>query len=192
MELYDISRDFFRTKGYPGDPPPRVERLCRMETGEPYNLSAYFACSHTATHVDAPLHYVQQGASIEKLPLRPFYGPCTVITVQGILTGEEMDALLPLCERRVLFRGNGGAFLSQSAAFALADAGVFLVGTDALSIGCSEEGEGPHKELLLAGVPILEGLDLSAAPDGNYILSAFPIRLDGLEGAPVRAVLIRP
>lgn len=192
MKFYDISRHFFHTKGYPGDPDPRVELISRMETGEPYNLSAFFACSHTATHVDAPLHYVQEGASIEKLPLEPFYGPCTVVTVQGILTGEEMDTLIPLCEKRILFRGNGKAFLSQSAAFALADTGALLVGTDALSIACCEDEETPHQELLLAGIPILEGLDFSGVPeDGTYILSAFPIRLDGLEGAPARAVLIR-
>ena len=48
----------------------------------------------------------------------------------------------------------------------------------------------PQQELLLEGVPILEGLDLSGVPDGNYILAAFPLKLEGLEAAPVRAVLL--
>ena len=91
---------------------------------------------------------------------------------------------------RLLLRGEGSAYLSQSGAFALADGGIALVGTDASSIAPYEDAVLPHQELLLAGVPILEGLDLSGVPDGNYILAAFPLKLEGLEAAPVRAVLL--
>lgn len=190
MKLYDISRNFFQTRAYPGDPEPRRELLCRMETGDSYNLSAYYACAHTATHVDAPRHFLSDGATIERLPLEPFYGPCTLVTVESLITGEDIDSILPYCEKRVLFRGEGKAFLSQSGAFALAEGGVLLVGTDAQSIGCYGDEEAPHQELLMAGIPILEGLDFTNVPDGSYLLSAFPIKLDGAEGAPARAVLI--
>ncbi len=191
MKLYDISRSFFQAKVYPGDPAPRMELIRRMEIGDTCNLSAVYAGAHTATHVDAPRHFVQDGVTIEALPLEPFYGPCSLITVDGLITGEDIDAMLRYAQKRVLFRGEGKAFLTQSAAFALADAGVLLVGTDALSIGAYGDEEEPHQELLSAGVPLLEGLDFSCVPkDGEYTLCAFPVKLNGMEGAPARAVLI--
>jgi arylformamidase len=190
LELYDISRAFFQSPGYPGDPLPHTEPLCRMETGDDCNLTLLSAGVHTATHVDAPRHYLLDGATVDALPLEPFFGPCTVVSVEGIVTGADVDDLMRFARERVLFHGDGKAFLSQSAAFALADAGVLLVGTDAVSIARYGDEAAPHKELLMHGIPILEGLDLSAVPDGEYTLSAFPVCLDGLEGAPVRAVLI--
>jgi arylformamidase len=38
----------------------------------------------------------------------------------------------------------------------------------------------------------VEGLDLSDAEPGRYELICLPLRLEGLDGAPVRAVLRRP
>ena len=66
-----------------------------------------------------------------RLRLSTFYGKCTVITVTGILTGDDMERLLPYCKRRILFHGEGETFLSHSAAIVLADSDVLLVGTDA-------------------------------------------------------------
>ena len=82
------------------------------------------------------------------------------------------------------------AFLTRSAAFVLADAGVLLVGTDALSIAPPQEETAPHRELLQRGIPILEGLQLDGIADGNYLLSALPLKLAGADVAPVRAVLL--
>lgn len=190
MKLYDISREFFSAKVYPGDPAPQYELLQRMEVGDMCNLSAVYAGVHTATHVDAPKHFVNDGITIEQVALQPFYGPCTVVTVDGLITGADVDGILKFAQKRILFRGEGKAFLSQSAAFALADGGAALIGTDAQSIAAYGDEEAPHKELLMAGVPVLEGLDLSGVQDGEYILCAFPLKLGGLEAAPVRAVLL--
>ena len=190
MKLYDISKPFFKTPVYPGDPIPGHERVLRMELGDLCNLTAYTAGAHTATHMDAPRHFIDDGKTIDQLPLTLFYGPCTVVTVEGIITGEDIDNIIAFCAPRILFKGNGKAFLSQSAAFALADAGVLLVGTDAQSIGPPDDEAAPHRELLCRDIPLLEGLELSSAPDGNYTLMAFPILMDSLEAAPVRAVLL--
>ena len=160
MKIYDISKGYFTAPVYPGDPVPRLERLQQMQLGDKFNLTAYYGGAHAATHMDAPL------------------------------TGEDADEILQFTQPRLLLRGEGSAYLSQSGAFALADGGIALVGTDASSIAPYEDAVLPHQELLLAGVPILEGLDLSGVPDGNYILAAFPLKLEGLEAAPVRAVLL--
>lgn len=190
MQLIDISRELFSTPPYPGDPQPKHDRIRRMDMGDSYNLSGFYASCHSATHLDAPLHYIDGGDSVDQIDLRRCLGTCTVVECRGIVTGADIDHLPPQTKKRLLLKGDGRAFLSQSAAFALADAGFLLVGTDAPSIGPANEETAPHKELLGAGIPILEGLDLSRVQPGNYVLSAFPLLLGGAEAAPVRAVLI--
>ncbi len=190
MKLYDISKGFFTAPVYPGDPEPRKERLQQMELGDKCDLTAFYGGAHTATHMDAPGHFVVGGGTIDQVPLEDCFGPCTVLSVSGILTGEDADEILQFTQPRLLLRGEGEAYLSQSGAFALADGGIVLVGTDACTIAPYEDAVLPHQELLLAGVPILEGLDLSGVPDGNYLLAAFPLKLEGVEAAPVRAILL--
>ena len=190
MQIIDISRELFSAAVYPGDPESRLERIRRLETGDEYNLTALTCCSHAATHVDAPLHYLADGVGVSDLPLGDFYGPCSVVTVDGLITGADIDAILPLVEKRILFRGLERAFLLPSAAFALADGGVTLVGTDAPTVALEEDCTAVHTELLAAGVRILEGLSLSHVADGRYTLAACPLKLAGLDGAPGRAVLL--
>ncbi len=191
MKVYDISREIFSAKCYPGDPAPHIEPIQRIETGDGCNVTAYYACAHAATHIDAPRHYFENGASVDQMDLARFMGPCSVVTVKGMITGKQIDHLMAGgCKKRVLFNGDGKAFLAPSAAFSLAEAGALLVGTDALSIGAYGEETQPHRELLGAGIPILEGLRLRGVREGDYFLIALPVCLGGLEAAPTRAVLL--
>ena len=191
MKVYDISREFFSAKVYPGDPTPYKEPIQRLEMGDECNVTAYYACAHAATHVDAPRHYYEDGKTIDQMDLNRFMGPCSVVTVRGIVTGKQVDRLLASgCQKRILFHGDGQAYLAPSAAFALAEAGVLLVGTDASSIGAYGEEIQPHRELLGAEIPVLEGLKLRGVREGNYFLIALPILMGGMDGAPVRAVLL--
>lgn len=189
MKLYDISRELFSADVYPGDPVPWPERIRRIDTGDEYNLSAFFSGAHSGTHIDAPRHFLEDGDTIDRLPPEAFIGPCTVISVEGTVTGEQIEALLPVCQRRILLHGDGQAFLDRSAAFVLADSGALLVGTDAISIGSEGEERAVHLELLGAQIPILEGALLDGVPDGDYLLIALPLKLRGLEASPCRAVL---
>ena len=192
MEIFDISREFFSTPPYGGDPAPRMRRLQEIEENAEYTLSVYSASAHAATHADAPLHYILGGADAEELPLSPFVGGCTVLSCSGELTGAEAEELLSgVKERRILLKGFGNAFLSQSAAFAFVSEGIRLVGTDAPSIGRGNQENRAHRELLGTGIPILENLDLDEIEPGNYFLVAAPIKMAGIEGAPVRALLLR-
>lgn len=189
MIIHDISRDALTAPVYEGDPAPEVELLRRMEDDDPYNLSYIKMTTHSGTHIDAPLHFSEDGASIDRLRLNTFYGKCTVVTVEGILTGQDMERLLPYCKRRVLFHGNGKTFLSHSAAIVLAQSRVVLVGTDADSIAPPFDEVKPHRELARANIAVLEGLNLEYIRDGVYDLCAFPVKLAGLEAAPCRAIL---
>lgn len=190
MILHDISRDALTAAVYDDDPPTRVTRLKNIDDLDEYNLSAVSMSVHCGTHIDAPLHFYEEGSSIDNLRLNTFYGKCTVISVEGILTGEDMEKLLPYCRRRVLFRGGGKTFLSHSAAIVLADSRVALVGTDAPSIAPPFDEAKPHRELARAGIAVLENLNLENIDDGEYELCAFPIKLCGLEAAPCRAILL--
>ena len=113
-----------------------------------------------------------------------------VVTVEGVLTGEDMDNLIPRCGKRIIFKGNGKAFLSRSAASVLADSGTLLIGTDADSIAVDFDEVQTHQELARGGIAVLENLDLSAVKDGEYTLYAFPLKIKNAEAAPCRAVLM--
>lgn len=191
MKIIDISRKFFQTEIYPGDPEPIVEQICEIGENSECNLSVVRACVHTGTHADAPLHFISGGDSIDSLPLDAFVGPCRVIEVpEGVITGEYVDKHFPEECERLLIKGNGKAFFMDSSAQELAQRNLKLIGTDSLSVGCKGNQTGPHKAFLGGGVSVLEGLDLSKVKAGNYFLFAPPVLFDGLEGAPVRAVLI--
>lgn len=190
--MYDISAGFFNVRSYEDDPEAQKDLINRMELGDGCNLSTVFASTHHATHVDAPRHFIENGATVDQMPLNVFYGACTVVEVpEGMLTGTDAERIVEMTEKRLLLKGNGKVCLSQSAAFVLADSGIVLVGTDAQSID-SQGKTDAHVELLSNNIPIIEGLELKGVESGDYILSAFPIKFNGLESAFVRAVLLDP
>lgn len=190
MLLYDISTDILTAQVYEGDPAPTLEYIRSTENGDDYNLSVLTTCMHTGTHVDSPFHYDDEGAKIEDMKLSVFYGKCTVVTIKGILTGEDMERLLPYCKRRLLLHGDGEAYLSYSAAVVLADSNIQLIGTDGISVSTAFDEYRTHLEFARANIAVLEGLNLAGIRDGEYTLCAFPIKVSGAEAAPCRAVLL--
>jgi arylformamidase len=165
---------------WPGDPPTRIERISAIERGEAENISAMSLCLHAGTHIDAPLHYFEGGAAIDRLPFDAVIGPARVI-LGADLAGQKIRR-----GERILFKTrNSGVCLTPEAAECLAARGIRAVGIDDLSIG----GERVHKILLGAGIWIIEGLDLSAVEPGNYDLVCLPLSIPGSDGAPARAVL---
>ncbi len=190
MLLYDISTDILTAQVYEGDPAPSLEYIKSTEKGDDYNLSVLTTCMHTGTHVDSPYHFDEEGAKIEDMKLSVFYGKCTVVTIKGILTGEDMERLLPYCKRRLLLHGDGEAYLSYSAAVVLADSNIQLIGTDGVSVSTAFDEYRTHLEFARANIAVLEGLNLTGIRDGEYTLCAFPVKVSGAEAAPCRAVLL--
>lgn len=186
MRIYNISRDIMKTAPYPGDPIPLRKQIASIDICG-YNLSAIRMSVHAATHVDAPLHYFRNGKDITNIDLSCFIGTCSVITVPQ----KALDAMffmnLKISERLIL-RGNG--ILTKSGIGYLYNRGVKLVGTDRETIGTSDDEMTAHIALLGYGIVVLENLDLSAVPDGEYFLSAAPILISGAEAAPCRAILV--
>ncbi|MBQ5347382.1 MAG: cyclase family protein [Ruminococcus sp.] len=190
MIIYDISRSIPDTKPFEGDPETKLETISSIDDGDIYNLSAFSMSAHTATHIDAPFHYDEEGKKIDEIRLAAFYGKCTVVETDHILTGEDMERILPRCRKRLLIKGNGMGYIESSAAQIIADSKLVLIGTDAESIAAPFDEHRPLRTLALADKIVLENLDLEDINEGSdYTLCAFPIRLDGLEAAPCRAIL---
>lgn len=205
MKYYDISLNLSaETVGWIGSTPFELVERRRMSRGEHNNTSAVSMSVHAGTHLDAPFHFVPDGATIDALPLDTFMGPALVHAVEAdrYITEAHVGQLPLRGETRVLFKTRNSELLKRSAfdpdfvafsveaARALVARGVRLVGVDYLSVAHAGDEQIPvHRALLDHGVALLEGIDLSAVPPGRYELICFPIRLRGSDGAPCRAVL---
>ncbi len=193
MDVIDITRDLLKTPVYPGDPEGYIDDVQAIKRGDRCNLNAVYTCLHTATHIDAPLHFIDGAKSIEQFPPELFIGECAVVEAPpGPITGAFAEDNFPWrdCER-LLIKGNGMSYLMESSAYFVVDSGVKLLGTDSQSIGNHGSNDVIHKAILSADIPIIEGLDLTDVEPGRYFLVAQPIKIGGLEAAPCRAVLIK-
>jgi arylformamidase len=182
MKIYDITRELLSAEVYPGDTAPKLVRVATEEEGG-FNTSDITACLHNGTHIDAPLHVKEGSASATEIPLDACYGRCAVITVDGKIDLKKVADIKKSGYKRILFRN---AEITPTAAFELSFLKLAVVGTELSSIG----GKNVHGSFLKHGTMVLEGLDLSSVKDGEYTLCAFPLKIRGADGSPVRAVLI--
>lgn len=191
MKIIDISREILSCEIYPGDPKPFLQRISSADENGGYNIGSLTVGLHTGTHIDAPKHVFPDGDSIDMIDERIFAGECRVCRAKNeIITGDDIDKLHLRGEyRRVIFRTDGKAHLSKSAAYCLIDEGVKLVGIDDITIGTPTEDYEVHRILLGAGCMILEGLDLRDVEPQNYDLWCMPLKLAGAEASPCRAFL---
>ena len=195
MKIYDISQEVFSCKVFPGDPAPERKVLSSMDTGSLYNLTAISMCAHNGTHVDAPFHFINDGKTVDAIPLEAVVGMAYVAEHHGTVLGddaakiiEKAKALNPEAARRILIKGP--AVVSAEAAKVFADAHLLLYGNESQTVGPEDAPMAVHHILLGANVILLEGIRLAAVPEGVYLLNAAPLNLAGAEGSPCRAVLI--
>lgn len=193
---------------YPGNPEIRIEPASELSKGASSNLSRLSFGSHTGTHVDAPRHFFEAGSTVDRLPLSALIGPSVVIAFGDDVMSVTADHLRPHSldsEERVLIRTRNSSFIKErefhpdytylapDGAEYLASLGVKLVGVDYLSVEQFHSGHHrTHRTLLERGIVIVEGLDFSGIKPGKYAFCCLPLRLEGLDGAPARAVLMTP
>ena len=195
------------TPVYEGDAPMTFVFLKDMRKGDALTLSSYAMGAHSGTHVDAPMHFVSGGASVDQVPLTALVGSARVIDIADSV--QSIDAMeLNRHEwkgaERVLFRTRSSvrgwmsapafhrdfAYVAPDAAQLLADAGAKLVGIDYISVEqFAARAPRTHQILLGKGIPIVEGLSLGAIQAGDYDLIVLPIKVAGHDGAPARAIL---
>lgn len=189
---------------YPGNEPATIET---MPSASGTNvLSKITLSSHTGTHIDAPSHSIPNSDSIDKYPIEKFYGECRVIDLTSVKTGitpSELEGNEIKTGERVLFKTKNSirgfdsfyddyVFMTAEGAQYLAEIEVGLVGIDFIAIKQKGNPDNtPHTALLSKNIPILEGINLAKVEEGKYILCAFPLSFKGIDGSPVRAILIK-
>ncbi len=163
--------------------------------------------THTGTHIDPPSHFIEGGAGADTLPLEAMVGPCVVrrFDERFEITANHLDAAhIPEGTTRLLLATPAAELwdrpgfhtnytgLSLDGAEWCVHRGIVLVGIDYLSIERVDLGTAwqTHTTLLAASIVILEGLDLRAVPEGSYTLICLPLKIQGGDGAPARAVLL--
>ena len=190
---------------WPGDPPVRIRRVQDMDKGDSHTLSEISMGSHTGTHMDAPLHFIKSGTSIDRMPLGTAMGRARVIEIQDSesIKPQELSGHRIRRSERILFKTQNSSrvwqtnqfiedfvFISNEAAHFLVQRGVSVIGIDYLSVGGFKRSGGEvHRTLLQAGIWIIEGLDLSSVSPERYDLICLPLKLDQADGAPARAIL---
>lgn len=193
MKIFDISQPILSCQVYPGDPAPKAERLASIDEGSLYNLTAFSMCAHNGTHVDAPYHFLDEGRTLEQIPLDAFVGDCFVVHHEGDVSAADAREILVKADaahagERILIGGK--ATVTAEAAKVFAEAGIKLIGNESQTVGPENAPMEVHLILLGAEVVLLEGIVLKHVPEGKYLLSAAPLNLAGADGAPCRAILI--
>jgi arylformamidase len=210
MPIYDVTVPLHNgLPTWPGDPEIEIHDCQSLANGDGANVSLLHFGAHTATHVDAPAHFIEGAAKVETLPLDGLIGEAEVIAVPEdrlVIDEEFIGANFKSGAARVLFKTRNSAFWSEpklefhtdftyldlNAATRLVHEGVKLVGIDYLSIEkFGQASPETHVALLSGGVIILEGVNLSDVPAGKYELICLPLRLRSNlgDGAPARVVL---
>ncbi len=208
MKIYDITVPISNNVPvYEGDPHVKIEVAHSIERGDAANVTALCCGAHTATHVDAPNHFIDGTRKVYELDLEKLIGKCRVIELEETAAAVEPEHLGNLDGvERVLFKTRNSRFwndsgagfrkdftyISPAAARVLADAGMKLVGIDYLSVEkFGSEDFMTHITLLEKEIVIIEGLDLRKIGAGDYELICLPLKIISPtgDGAPARAIL---
>jgi arylformamidase len=189
--------------------PPSQEFVSHTGRGDPATVSQWTLSAHTGTHVDARMHFVPGGWTMEALDLGRSVGPCRVVDLTGVeghVSRTDLEAAEVAGQARLLLKTRNSeqglmwreefaedyVAISKEAAEYLVEIGVETVGVDYLSVEPFEDEEfHTHHTLLGADVLILEGLVLTDVEPGEYFLSCLPLKLAGSDGSSARAILIR-
>lgn len=191
---------------WPGDDFWRLEPTQRIATGDPCNLSRATMSLHTGTHVDAPWHFGEGDRTVEAIRLSQLVIRARVLDltqVESAIGRSDLEGKLDGIQAVLFKTTNSGKLeslepfdqdfvhLDESAAEYLVDRNIRTVGVDYLSVeGYHVENAPVHHRLLKANVFIVEGLDLSGVEPRDFLLVVLPLKIEGADGAPARAILI--
>jgi kynurenine formamidase len=193
---------------YPGDEPPRIKTVTAIET-EGFRDSRIFLSSHTGTHVDAPAHILLNSSTLDRVPLDGFIGSGSVIDLTAVtkpeihLTDLQSHEFLFENSEFILLRTGwsrywgqdryfrGFPVLSGEAALWIRNFKLKGLGVDNPSVDKADTTDFPIHKTLLERMLIIENLtNVEKLPETGFIFSCFPLKLDGVDGSPVRAAAI--
>jgi arylformamidase len=208
MKIYDVTFPLSeKTPVYEGDPTVKIDVCAALAKGDAANVTQLCFGAHTATHVDAPNHFIDGTRQVHELELEKLIGDCTVLELdKNIMAIEKQHVENLENSERVLFKTRNSEFwnepekgfrkdftyITPEAARVLVEKGIKLVGIDYLSVEkFGAKSFETHLTLLEREVVIIEGLDLRGVPAGNYELICLPLKVisETGDGAPARTVL---
>jgi arylformamidase len=204
FKLYDISMTIhsgmqvYKNKE---EKKPILKNVSNFQTGKAYE-TVLTLDAHTGTHIDAPLHMVENGATMDSIDLESLVGPARVLDLTHVVDGISQSDLEPFAIQAgewLLFKTRNSAseefdfefiYLKEDGAQYLHGLKVKGVGTDGLGIERAQPNYATHRTLLGAGIHVVEGLRFKDVPAGNYFMVIAPLKLAGIEAAPARAFLL--
>lgn len=188
---------------WPGDTSFQFNLNWTKQQSGSVNVGQFTTSTHIGTHIDAPFHFDDKGEKVHELPLENYIVEAIVIDVSGqdVITRESLRKVDITAAKAVLFRTNAwtnkSVFPEEIPAFEvevvewMVENDVVLFGVDLPSVDAITSKDLPmHHALGKAGRYILEGLVLNDIVEGTYSLIALPLKIEGADGSPVRAVLI--
>ncbi len=205
MKIYDVSMtiepDIMVYKNYESKK-PIFSNASNFETGSHYETDLKMNL-HTGTHIDAPLHMIKDGLTMEHFDLDRFITKVRVLDmthVSGMISTKDLKEKEVLKGEFLLFKtknsfedhfSNQFISLSEEGATYLAELGILGVGTDGLGIERDQPEHGTHKRLFNADVMIIEGLRLRDIEEGIFDMIALPLKIADVEASPARVVLMK-
>ncbi len=213
LPLNDVIRVLPELKPANGQPPPgpnapsKVFRFFDVNKGDPVTMARLELNSHDGTHIDAPLHFIPGGSTIDKMPVEATNGPCRVIEIKDDkdITVKELEPYKIKAGERILFKtknsphvynvkqylGKWVALTPESADYLVAKK-IRMVGLDYLTIAHTEPPEDinkVHRAFLSHGIYIMEAVNLDGVPAGKYEMICLAIRIENGDAGPCRVIL---
>ena len=201
MKIYDITAPIFEGMPVYKNKPEKQPKITRA-TNAHVTESRLELDVHSGTHIDAPLHMINDGETSETIPLEQLVRPVKVLDLTHVIDGitkEDLEKFELQENDFVLFRtSNSGdegfnpefVFLKEDGAQYLAELKITGVGIDALGVERSQPNHPTHKALFGANIIVIEGLRLQEVEAGTYFMVAAPLKLIGTDAAPARVILM--
>ncbi|MCA0987682.1 cyclase family protein [Guptibacillus algicola] len=200
MKMYDVSAPIFKGMAVYKDKEEKQPEINTKTNGH-VTESRLSLDVHTGTHVDAPLHMMNDGATFETIDQEDLVGTVKVIdvtNVKGAITKADIESEDIQSGDFVLFKSQNSfeetfnfefVFVGEDAARHLAECGIRGVGVDGLGIERSQPDHPTHRSLFEKNVIIMEGLRLKDVDAGQYFMVAAPLKLQGTDASPARVLL---
>ena len=210
-EWIDVTQTLQKSMAYwPGQEKPEFSLLADIKKGDMANVTKIDISCHTGTHMDAPLHFLDEAQDISTMPVSAMVGAGKIMLIEekehiskkAIQQAEERVGHIKKGDRILFkthhsnkdwimeeFRTDYTALAADGAQY-LVDKGIALVGIDYLSIAPYDNLVEIHQILLKQKIWIVEGLRLLNIEEGEYEIICLPLKIKGADGAPAR-VLVR-
>ncbi|MCP3738574.1 cyclase family protein [Rossellomorea sp. BNER] len=200
MKMYDITAPIFNGMPVYKNKPEKQPSIDTNTNGH-VTESRISLDVHTGTHVDAPLHMINDGETIETIAIDELVRPVKVLdlsTVEGKISKADIEGYDIQKDDFLLLKTKNSwdtefnfefIYVAEDAAGYLADKGIKGVGIDALGIERAQEGHPTHRTLMGNGVIIMEGLQLKDIEEGEYFMVAAPLKIQNTDASPARVLL---